>query len=507
MPASKLNEYIAKCEEKYPGLFDYSKTELDYKGCNSKVTIVCKLHNEEFEQSMYILLKFCRNNCTKCKQITGSNEQTEMQDNFIRKVVEVFPDLKINFSKLKYVSSDKPIILICEEHGEFKIIPNRFLSSRYGCQKCGIDHPNYRKIKGILVKNGSNKKDFIKKSRVVHGDKYDYSSVVYKGNKKDVKIKCPDHGIFEQSPDGHINGKQGCKKCAREYNVERNTWTVEQFIEKATEIHGERYDYSKVKYKKYDIKVTISCRIHGDFPQKPNNHIDNQQGCPTCGHQSRILNLSDTVDDFIEKAKLTHGDRYDYSNVIYIDSDTYVNIVCKKHGKFPQRPANHIFGQGCPACKESKGENKIAKYLDRLEIKYVRQKTFAGCINKSRLKFDFYVPSWNCCIEYDGEQHFKSVEYFGGHDTFINTQVNDNIKDEYCVDNDIHLIRIPFNVENIEEYIDTYHRRFRKARKIFDGEFYESYKLLLKLQYKLFRLELIVKNCQKNLDKYNNLNE
>lgn len=493
MPASRFQKYIDDCEQKYPGKYDYSLVSDDYKGCNSMVRIICKEHKLTFKQSMYILLKFGRNNCSKCKKGSKKQELLNMRTRFIDKAKALFPDLKLNFKKVKYINSSTPITLICEKHGEWSIKPNEFFNSKYGCSACGIENPHFRKIKGVLVPNGTTLAQFIEKARAVHGDKYDYSRVVYRGKDKNVKIKCPDHGIFPQTPDAHTNGKQGCKKCAREYNIKQTTWTKEQFLQRVYEIHGDRYDYSKVEYKAYDKDVIIICHIHGDFEQKPNNHIDNEQGCPKCGHISRCLSLSDTVDDFIRKARLTHGDRYDYSKVVYMGSRENIEIICKKHGAFPQIPASHIFGCGCPTCNQSKGEEMIESYLKRINVKFIQQKKFKGCKNKNYLKFDFYIPEWNCCIEYDGQQHFMPVEHFGGYKSFIQTQKNDKIKDNFCVDNDILLIRIPFTAVNAENYIDTIYSKLKKAKKIYTGKFYETYKILLKLEYQLLRLELIVK--------------
>lgn len=151
--------------------------------------------------------------------------------------------------------------------------------------------------------------EFVKKAKAVHGDKYDYSLVDYKNNQAKVKIICPLHGIFEQYPENHIRKKSGCPECSRK--IKREASNKEEFIKKAKEIHGDRYDYSLVEYKNSRIKVKIICPIHGIFEQAPGNHLLGA-GCPDCSGRKRS-----TTEEFIQRAKAVHGDKYDYSLADY----------------------------------------------------------------------------------------------------------------------------------------------------------------------------------------------
>ena len=152
---------------------------------------------------------------------------------------------------------------------------------------------------------------------------------------------------------------------------------------------------------------------------------------------------------FCEKSKEIHKNKYDYSLVEYINNKTKVKIICPIHGIFEQKPDAHLYC-GCKYCQESRGERKIRTILKKLKINYIMQKKFSDCKNKRELPFDFYLPDFNICIEYDGIQHFKSIEYFGGINGFEQTVNNDKIKTNYCKENNIQLIRIKYN-ENIEE--------------------------------------------------------
>jgi len=221
-------------------------------------------------------------------------------------------------------------------------------------------------------------------------------------------------------------------------------FSTEEFIEKAKNTHGDKYDYSLVEYVSSYVKIKIICKEHKIFEQMANYHLRGS-GCPKC-HK----NYKYTLGDFLKKAKNVHGDKYDYSMVDYKNSTTKIKIICPTHDEFSQAPWNHLRGQGCPSCKESCGEKNIAKLLDECGILYEREKRFKKCKNIKPLPFDFYLPKYNVCIEYDGEQHFIIKEHFGGLERLVAYQKLDKIKNEYCKNNNIRLIRIRYD-ENIKD--------------------------------------------------------
>lgn len=120
-------------------------------------------------------------------------------------------------------------------------------------------------------------------------------------------------------------------------------------IEKAQRIHNWKYDYTKAKYYRWNVPLTIICPIHGEFVQTLHNHLQGQ-GCPKCGKISASEKIRCSQEDFIEKAKKAHGEKYDYRNVRYINNHTKVCIICPEHGEFWQLPSNHLNGCGCPRC-------------------------------------------------------------------------------------------------------------------------------------------------------------
>lgn len=201
------------------------------------------------------------------------------------------------------------------------------LGKKSGCIKCA----------GRYL---SNTEEFIEKAKLIHRDKYDYSKVEYiKANEK-VIIICEDHDEFLQTPNNHLNG-QGCYKCGHNMFI----FTNNDFINKAKEIHYDKYDYCKINYIQMNEKVIILCKEHGDFEQTPSNHITHKQGCQKC-----IGNYLSNTEDFIEKAKLIHDNKYDYSKINYINNHTNVVIICKEHGDFEQTPQTHLSGCGCKCC-------------------------------------------------------------------------------------------------------------------------------------------------------------
>ncbi len=185
--------------------------------------------------------------------------------------------------------------------------------------------------------------EFIQKAKVVHGNRYDYSQTEYVNARTKITIYCLDHGPFQQLSNTHLRN-HGCPDCGNVRRAIPLRLTTETFIENANAVHGDRYNYSQVEYVNNYTEVTIICPEHGPFEQVPSSHIRNH-GCPDCGSNKL------TTESFIAIAKALHGDRYDYSSVNYVKSNTNVAIICLEHGHFEQTPNSHISSKaGCPDC-------------------------------------------------------------------------------------------------------------------------------------------------------------
>lgn len=191
--------------------------------------------------------------------------------------------------------------------------------------------------------------EFIRKANAVHDMFYVYDLVDYRNNSTKIKIICPHHGVFIQTPRDHLCGN-GCMQCSLDKKSLEQRMPVDVFLERLRVVHGDTYDYSLVEYKNSYSKIKIICEKHGLFEQTAHLHLSGS-GCPNCGFESRAKTHLYSTDQFVELAKKMHeGKGYDYCDVEYIDSRTSVKIICEKHGDFYQIPYYHLSGSGCPEC-------------------------------------------------------------------------------------------------------------------------------------------------------------
>jgi len=316
---------------------------------------------------------------------------------------------------------------------------------RYG-NSSSLHGSNQEKIKSILLNNRQLKdttKIFIIKAKLVHGDKYDYSLVKYINSSTTIKIICPIHGIFKQKANNHLQGN-GCLGCIDKL------YSKEHFLLLCDKAHNHKYDYSKTNYIGSGYKIEIICLKHGSFWTTANNHLSKKSGCPKCRNEKLSLSIS----EFINRANKVHHNKFDYSKVNYINIYSKVIIICPIHGEFFQKPCTHLAGKGCAKCRISKGEQEIKHLLNKNNILFEREYTFTNCKNINLLPFDFYLPKHNTCIEYDGRQHFEPIKWFGGEEGLRLRKINDEIKNKYCIDNNINLIRIKYtDIKDIEKII------------------------------------------------------
>lgn len=288
-------------------------------------------------------------------------------------------------------------------------------------------------IIGLYMPAKKTKDEFIRDAILKHGDVYNYDEVEYINSKIKVKIICDKHGEFYQKPNAHLNGNK-CPKCSDRYKP-----STSEFISDCIKIHGNDYDYSNVVYKNNKQKITIRCIEHDlEITLFARSHLSGV-GCSKC-----------KIKKIIPRFEIVHGDSYDYSKSEYNGFKNTITITCKIHGDFEQNPYYHLDGCGCPLCGNisSIGENRIYNFFLKNNIEVIREHRFSDCKYKNTLPFDFYIPSMNMCIEYDGIQHFEPVEYFGGEKNFKKQMVKDQIKTDYCENNGISLIRISNNDVN-----------------------------------------------------------
>lgn len=312
--------------------YDYSQTQ--YSMNKAHITIICADHGP-FSQIAAVHLR--GNGCPEC----GGNKK-HSTESFIEKARAVHSDC-YDYSQVRYEGSHTQVTIICPRHGVFMQSPTNHFAAK-GCPECGWLSAGDARRKTT--------EQFIAKANAIHGDRYDYSLVEYGGSAAKVSIICSEHGPFEQTPSEHLVGS-GCAKCGIRAGADARRKTTEQFITKANVVHSERYDYSLVEYLSSQEKVTIICPDHGPFVQTPNHHLGGK-GCCECGIVTSSDAKRSTTEQFIAKARMVHGDRYDYSLVEYVTNGQKVKIVCPDHGVFLQTPNVHIDQRsGCADCAET----------------------------------------------------------------------------------------------------------------------------------------------------------
>ena len=264
----------------------------------------------------------------------------------------------------------------------------------------------------------------IRRFKERHGDKYDYSKVIYKGQQVPVMIYC--------------------KKCGRERANKKESISKEAFLKRAKTIHGDKYKYLDLDFSNSHDYITYECNVCGKIKkQLVYSHL-NGKGCD--------CNKRLTKEEFIKRAELIHKNRYDYSKVNYQGIMRKVEIYCKKHKKyFMQIVVNHLQGSGCPICNESSGEKIIKNILEENNIKFERWKRMFG-----KLSYDFYISSKNLLIEYNGKQHYEKVNWSGKmtNDEMLKDlkiqRHNDWLKRKYAQKNNINLLVIPYTMSKEE---------------------------------------------------------
>jgi very-short-patch-repair endonuclease len=190
--------------------------------------------------------------------------------------------------------------------------------------------------------------------------------------------------------------------------------------------------------------------------------LHKKQGCFKCSNELKT-DIKKLL--FLKKAKKTHGNKYNYKNLVYKNSQTKVNIICKIHGEFLQTPGCHLAGKGCPECSLSKGENRVVKFFKSKKIKFKIQKTFKKCRDKGRLFYDFYVSKYKLLVEFDGKQHFEPIEYFGGLKSFKERKRRDRIKTKWAKQNGYKLLRIKYTkLKRIDTVLDNYFKKLEHAK-------------------------------------------
>lgn len=355
------------------------------------------------------------------------------QEEFVNEINIKLPNIKILG---RYINSKERIEVQCKICGQVWNPKANDLSNGHGCSVCY--HNNRRMTHQTFIEKLSKLLPHI-----LVLDQY-INAVT------PLLVKCTDCGNeWKSRPETLLKG-HGCLNCC---NI-KQTKTHEEFVSEISNINPNIEIISKYINNKTPIKA--KCKTCGNIVKVRPSNLLSGANCPVCS----VNNRRKSHLEFIEQLE-----KIDNSiNVIgtYVNALNKIEVVCKKCGtQWASKPNDLLNYHGCPNChNKSRGENKVKQYLIQRNIDYILQHRFCNCKNINTLPFDFYIPSLNACIEYDGEQHFRPVS-FGGHNAekalqkFKETCKNDNIKNEYCKNNKIKLIRIPYTeFNNIERFLE-----------------------------------------------------
>ena len=310
----------------------------------------------------------------------GIKKIRKTREQFISGAISVHGD-RYDYSLVEYTTQTTNIQIVCREHGPFWQRPLNHLHN-HGCPACV-------KCKRTTLE------DFLVRSKKSHGDKYDYSLVEYKKVDGKVKIICHEHGEFQQMANSHMLGR-GCIKCGAAKAPLAIRHTIERFILEARLLHGDKFDYSRASYISSVTPIEIICPYHGPFWQVPQDH-KTRYGCQACAGLLPV-----TANEFLLRARKTHGDLYAYDITTFSRYRSPVKIICNVHGSFSQIPKEHIEGSGCPKCARertsSKEEREVADWLQSIGELVTRNDREA----LDGFEIDIFLPDLKFGIEYNG---------------------------------------------------------------------------------------------------------
>lgn len=269
-------------------------------------------------------------------------------------------------------------------------------------------------------------------------------------------FQCEQGHIWETKPYYLVNNNSWCPKCYKSYKDD-----IELFHNIAKENNGKCLSVNYINCK---TKLTFQCQFGHIWEAKPHDIKYSKTWCPVCSNSIKL-----TIEEMQEIAKERNGKCL---STEYINSHSKLLWECEKGHQWLAKPyLIKNVKNWCPICKKSKGENSVAKFLVENKIEFEGQKSFDNCIGKkNKLPFDFYLSNYNVLIEFDGKQHFKPVNFYGCSNkdaikSFDELIENDNIKNNYCIQNNIPLIRISYKEKNIEEYLKIKLKEFNILSK------------------------------------------
>ena len=456
-------QFISRSKRLFPGKYDYAETS--FTATSDSIRMICRTHGS-FEQLAGNHLAG-REGCAKCAyqnrfgferqphaKLSRRSERSGFeltkrrlsQEEFMKRAIAAHSQ-RYDLSHAVYRTQSDAVSVGCRQHGLFTIAAQNLWKGG-GCPICS------------RAEQGTGRRlttdEFVLRAKSVHGKKFKYGNTIYTTAKTKVSVTCAMHGDFSTLPSNHLAGR-GCPSCSQERAVallgKGARHSQDEVIARFKNVHGSKYDYSRVRYVRGIDPVRIGCPEHGLFDQAPVHHFDGK-GCPKCAIEiSRTANRLNEA-EVIDRFRNLHGKRFDYSKFRYKDFKTKSLIGCRDsgHGFFEMNAQAHLEGKGCPACSQSKGERFIDEWLRESGYKFEREFPIASTVGADgrRLRFDFLISEHKVLIEFDGEQHFRPITFFGSSkETALKVHEEikrrDKIKNVWATKNGYRLIRIRYD--------------------------------------------------------------
>ncbi|MGL5718469.1 MAG: hypothetical protein ACRCX2_36030 [Paraclostridium sp.] len=414
---------------------DYKKTK---QICKYKCSCgeIFETTIDTFRSSKYKACKKCTiDKMTRLKEVNGSKVTLRKMETYI------LSESSCKIKKIHGASVDSRIDLVCDCGTEFWMTYKGFKNSKHKkCRKCVVE--NWPK------ENIYNAYDYEFVKRELDNYGVELLQDYYNNSREKLKLKCTCGEIFHVAFTRFFKeGQRQCKKCGYQNGATKQTMSVDEFKDRVLVILGE--DYEVADFKKVSNDVRMIHKTCGKTYTQKGSKILSGQRCSHCYAPKKKV-----FEDVDAEIKSICGEE-----LKLIEYNNHDNMILKcKCGNKLKRGMSEIRkhkGAFCEKCKVSSGVIQIEAFLNHNNIAYIREHSFDGCVYKRKLRFDFYIPDFNLCIEYDGEQHYRTLYHWGGEKGLHLNKIRDNIKNEYCKSNDIELLRISFKEENINNILEN----------------------------------------------------
>lgn len=372
--------------------------------------------------------------CEMCRKDKFRKVRNKSHDEYVNSLAKINPNIEVIE---KYSGARIPIKHYCKKHNLFWNVSPDSLLQGYGCLECGKEK--------VRDKNGKKHELYVDELKRINSDIIVVGT--YINANTPILHKCLIDGYEWNARPANILSRKGCPKCANIIKRTHDKYIKEISLTNPNIEVLENYinSYTPIlhKCKKHNIKWNV----------QPSSILQGY-GCLECGKEKVRIARTKSHEQYVKELEEINP------NIVAIEKYNGANIPilhkCLKDGnEWYAQPANTLFGTGCPLCNQSKGERKICLWLNKHHITYQTQKSFKDCKDIKPLPFDFYLPNHNIVIEYDGKQHYEPINYFGGNKRFEYIVRHDQIKNEYCKNNGISLLRIPY-FKNVEEELNNF---------------------------------------------------